>query len=105
MLTSGVFSFPTIAPSGDYSGPTKSVRVIDRYPDNQKMSVSLNITGANDISTSFSYTGIGGPEVAVTGILTGVNTESGFYNINKRIRACPHDFAKISRLIRYTGDY
>ena len=106
MLTSGVFSFPTTAPSGNYSGPTQHSRVIERYPDQETMSVSLTVTGRDDISQSFVFTGVGGPEFTATGITTGINLETGFHMVDKALRECPHTFNTYNlKLTPYSGEY
>ena len=105
MLTSGVFSFPSTAPSGDYSGPALHNRVIEKYPDQEKMSVSLSITGASDVSKSFAFTGIGGPEVVITGILTGSSPTTGLNASSSAFINCAHGTHKYIKLTPYTGEY
>ena len=77
LLTASGYRFPTVSPSGEYRGPSNHTRVLNKFPDGEKMSVALNVIG-RDGSGVFEYlTGVQGPDVAISGLLL-----ESFYNIS-----------------------
>ena len=111
ILSQKVYAFPTTTPSGFYTGPMKHTRYENKYPDNEKISVSLQVTGRQSSSVSTTLTGVPAEQISVTGAISGAVSSTGLYpwldntlQALKKRRCCDdHDYQNI-KLEPYTGE-
>jgi len=85
LLTQSVYAFPATTPSGNYKGPTKHIRYENKYPDNEKISVSLQVTGRQNSSAMGTLTGVPAEFASLTGAVFGAEASTGLHPFPENI--------------------